>query len=117
MSTALHGQPHSAASWPHPMPLTGGSSLVQYIGRSFKASPRQLGFVTLACALVQAVCAPIGGLVGHYANRCETGMRAHCAALCCGWSDVADGSAVALLSCCRPQHRASAHCATAHNLR
>ncbi|PSC76554.1 MFS general substrate transporter [Micractinium conductrix] len=40
-----------------------------YIGRSFKATPRQLGFITLACALVQAVCAPIGGLLGHYLNR------------------------------------------------
>ncbi|KAL4859340.1 Zinc finger CCCH domain-containing protein 12 [Chlorella vulgaris] len=52
-------------------------ALYKYIGRSFKASPRQLGFVTLACALVQAVCAPIGGLVGHYANRAHV-MAAGC---------------------------------------
>jgi len=43
--------------------------LLQYVGRSFSASPRQLGFITLACALVQAICAPVGGLMGHYMNR------------------------------------------------
>jgi len=87
---------------------------LMYVGRSFRATPRQLGFITLACALVQArcacharcchwpvcwhlnfvncclrvagrlcwaclnlhpgtpaqaVCAPIGGLMGHYLNR------------------------------------------------
>jgi hypothetical protein len=47
--------------WPLPF--------LQYVGRSFHASPRQLGFITLACALVQAVCAPVGGLLGHYLNR------------------------------------------------
>ncbi|EFN59499.1 hypothetical protein CHLNCDRAFT_138130 [Chlorella variabilis] len=49
----------------------------QYVGRSFRASPRQLGFITLACALVQAVCAPIGGLLGHYLNRAHV-MAAGC---------------------------------------
>ncbi|KAL4431153.1 hypothetical protein ABPG75_006409 [Micractinium tetrahymenae] len=44
-------------------------ALYKYVGRSFSATPRQLGFITLACALVQAVCAPIGGLMGHYMNR------------------------------------------------
>jgi len=44
-------------------------ALYKYVGRSFKATPRQLGLVTLGCALVQAVTSPIGGLLGHYFNR------------------------------------------------
>ncbi|PRW58308.1 MFS general substrate transporter [Chlorella sorokiniana] len=52
-------------------------ALYKYVGRSFRATPRQLGFITLACALVQAVCAPIGGLMGHYLNRANV-MAAGC---------------------------------------
>lgn len=44
-------------------------SLYKYVGRSFDASPRQLGFITLACALVQALFSPVGGLMGHYMDR------------------------------------------------
>lgn len=44
-------------------------ALYKYVGRSLHASPRQLGYITLGCALLQAVCAPIGGLLGHYHNR------------------------------------------------
>jgi MFS family permease len=44
-------------------------ALYKYVGRSFKATPRQLGLVTLGCALVQAITSPIGGLLGHYYNR------------------------------------------------
>ncbi|KAH7618077.1 hypothetical protein Ndes2526B_g06979 [Nannochloris sp. 'desiccata'] len=44
-------------------------ALYKYVGRSFKATPRQLGLVTLGCALVQAITSPIGGLLGHYFNR------------------------------------------------
>ena len=44
-------------------------ALYKYVGASFKATPRQLGFITLACALVQALCSPIGGILGHFYNR------------------------------------------------
>lgn len=44
-------------------------ALYRYVGKSFKASPRQLGYITLACALMQAVCAPLGGVLGHLYNR------------------------------------------------
>lgn len=44
-------------------------SLYKYVGKSFDASPRQLGYITLSCALVQALSAPFGGLLGHYFNR------------------------------------------------
>lgn len=44
-------------------------ALYKYVGRSFDASPRQLGMVTLGCALVQALASPIGGLLGHYHDR------------------------------------------------
>lgn len=56
----------------------------QYVGRSFRATPRQLGFITLACALVQAMCAPVGGLMGHYMNRRVA--VAVCACTCVCWS-------------------------------
>ncbi|KAL4423578.1 hypothetical protein ABPG77_004618 [Micractinium sp. CCAP 211/92] len=52
-------------------------ALYKYVGRSFRATPRQLGFITLACALVQAMCAPVGGLMGHYMNRAHV-MAAGC---------------------------------------
>ncbi|KAK2075861.1 hypothetical protein QBZ16_001602 [Prototheca wickerhamii] len=44
-------------------------ALYRYVGKTFHASPQQLGYMTLACALVQAVCAPVGGLLGHFYNR------------------------------------------------
>jgi len=44
-------------------------SLYKYVGKSFHTGPRQLGLITLACALVQAVASPAGGLLGHYYNR------------------------------------------------
>lgn len=40
-----------------------------FIGASWSASPSQLGALTLARALVQALSSPIGGLLGHYCDR------------------------------------------------
>jgi MFS family permease len=61
----------------------------RYVGRSFDASPRQLGFITLACALVQAVCSPIGGLLGHYFDRVKV-----LSAGCFLWATMATGFAL-----------------------
>lgn len=44
-------------------------SLYAYVGRSLHASPTQLGTLTLARALVQALASPLAGVLGHYANR------------------------------------------------
>lgn len=44
-------------------------ALYRYVGKTFHATPQQLGYMTLACALVQAVCAPLGGMLGHFYNR------------------------------------------------
>lgn len=45
-------------------------ALYKYVGRSFRASPRQLGLITLTGAIVQAVCSMGGGLAGE---ACRTG--------------------------------------------
>lgn len=82
----------------------------QYVGRSFRASPRQLGFITLACALVQAVCAPLGGLAGHYLNRCDW-LRLPCgrgAALPAAQAGARAHSPPALLKLCPPARPAPA---------
>lgn len=44
-------------------------SLYSYIGASFQATPTQLGYITLARAVVQALASPIGGIAGYYYNR------------------------------------------------
>lgn len=53
---------------PPPTPI----ATAQYVGRSFRASPRRLGYITLACALVQAVFAPVGGKVCW--GGCQAGV-------------------------------------------
>ncbi|CAL5221386.1 g3569 [Coccomyxa viridis] len=40
-----------------------------FVARSFAATPSDLANITLARALVQAVCSPLGGVLGHYGNR------------------------------------------------
>ena len=44
-------------------------ALYRYVGASFAASPSQLGNLTLARALAQALASPLAGVLGHYANR------------------------------------------------
>lgn len=39
-------------------------ALYKYVGRSLDATPKDLGYITLACAVVQALFAPVGGLLG-----------------------------------------------------
>jgi hypothetical protein len=39
------------------------------VGASFRATPSQLGRLTLARALAQALASPLAGLLGHYADR------------------------------------------------
>ena len=52
--------------------------LYKYVGRSFKASPRQLGLITLTGAIVQALFSICGGLAGaqkrRAAGRPKTGV-------------------------------------------
>lgn len=44
-------------------------AVYSFIGASWNATPSQLGALTLARALVQALSSPIGGLLGHYCDR------------------------------------------------
>lgn len=44
-------------------------ALYRYVGASFGAKPSQLGALTLARALAQAVASPAAGLLGQYADR------------------------------------------------
>ncbi|PNH10483.1 hypothetical protein TSOC_002813 [Tetrabaena socialis] len=45
------------------------SALSRPLGCAFRAGPHQLGLVTYARAVVQALASPLGGLVGHYFDR------------------------------------------------
>eukprot|EP00891_Asterochloris_glomerata_P000173 jgi/Astpho2/173/e_gw1.00004.7.1_t len=40
-----------------------------WVAASFEATPKQLGFLTLSRALVQALASPLGGIMGHHYNR------------------------------------------------
>lgn len=44
-------------------------SLYSRVGAAFDATPSQLGWITLARAVVQAVASPIGGIAGFKLNR------------------------------------------------
>ena len=44
-------------------------ALYRFVGASFNATPSQLGTLTLARALAQAVASPIAGILGQYMNR------------------------------------------------
>lgn len=44
-------------------------SLYSRVGAAFNATPSQLGWITLARAVVQAVASPIGGIAGFKLNR------------------------------------------------
>jgi len=44
-------------------------ALYRFVGASFQARPTQLGNLTLARALAQALASPCAGILGHYANR------------------------------------------------
>ncbi|CAK0781097.1 hypothetical protein CVIRNUC_005284 [Coccomyxa viridis] len=44
-------------------------AVYSFVARSFSATPSDLANITLARALVQAVCSPVGGVLGHYGNR------------------------------------------------
>ncbi|GIM07207.1 hypothetical protein Vretimale_11285, partial [Volvox reticuliferus] len=44
-------------------------ALSRPLGCAFRAGPHQLGLITFARALVQAVASPLGGLAGHYFDR------------------------------------------------
>ncbi|GLC33417.1 hypothetical protein PLESTM_000068900 [Pleodorina starrii] len=44
-------------------------ALSRPLGCAFGAGPHQLGLITFARALVQAVSSPLGGLAGHYFDR------------------------------------------------
>lgn len=74
-------------------------ALYKYVGRSFKASPRQLGLITLTGAIVQALFSVCGGLAGHYLNRVYV-MAAGCfiwgimASLFAFCNSVAQGMAI-----------------------
>ena len=39
-------------------------AVYRFLGESFKASPSQLGVLTLSRALTQALASPLGGLLG-----------------------------------------------------
>lgn len=72
-------------------------ALYRYIGASFRASPSQLGYLTLSRALVQAMASPLGGIAGHYYNRvwviaCGCLMWGTCTALFAGTHSVAGGA-------------------------
>ncbi|KAK9845923.1 hypothetical protein WJX81_006083 [Elliptochloris bilobata] len=44
-------------------------AVYRFVARSFNATPSQLGYITLARSMVQALSSPIGGFLGHYYNR------------------------------------------------
>lgn len=44
-------------------------AVYRFIGASWHATPTQLGYITLARALVQALSAPIGGIAGYCLHR------------------------------------------------
>jgi hypothetical protein len=44
-------------------------SLYNRVGAAFNATPSQLGVITLARAVVQAVASPLGGIAGFKYNR------------------------------------------------
>lgn len=46
-------------------------SLYNVIGLSFKATPSQLGSLTLCRALVQGLSSPVGGLAGMYGHAAK----------------------------------------------
>ena len=50
-------------------------ALYNFIGRSFNATPSQLGTLTLCRALVQALSSPIGGLSGDPEAICMHGCQ------------------------------------------
>lgn len=51
-------------------------ALYRFVGASFQARPAQLGNLTLARALAQAIASPIAGILGQHLNRITV--------LCCG---------------------------------
>ena len=112
-------QPQAAHCMPrplcwHPAPLGHMQMLpavYRVIAASWGATPTQLGYITLARALVQALSAPIGGIagaghpaVGHY--RCKPARngcwRCRCAPLaCCSFHFLPEISS----HCCACGHR------------
>lgn len=44
-------------------------ALYRFVGQSFNAKPSQLGNLTLARALAQALASPLAGVLGHYTDR------------------------------------------------
>ncbi|PNH07799.1 hypothetical protein TSOC_005695 [Tetrabaena socialis] len=44
-------------------------ALSRPLGCAFRAGPHQLGLITFARAVVQALASPLGGLAGHYFDR------------------------------------------------
>lgn len=44
-------------------------ALYSRVGASFSADPEQLGILTFARAVVQALASPLAGVLGHYVNR------------------------------------------------
>ena len=75
---------------PHPARLRRGGcrcdeqilpAVYAWVGASFQATPTQLGVVTLARAIAQALSSPLGGIAGHFAPRGHV-----IAAGCCIWA-------------------------------
>lgn len=44
-------------------------AMYSYVGESFQATPAMLGVLTFCRAISQAVCSPVGGLLGYFQSR------------------------------------------------